>query len=104
MNNGYKIYSGPRLDLLLIRLEDLNRCHRQAFKEFLGLDEFTLLRANEGTEKHYGEIYRRFTEEVKFPPAFLDKMYSMKYVRHFYSPGEIDAARARWGDKQVSVT
>ena len=102
--NGYKIYNSPHVDLLVLRLENLDRCYPQAFQEFMGLNDFTLVRANEGVNKDYQESYRSLVGEMKFPPAFLDKMYSMKYVRHFYKPEEIDAARARWEDKQVSVT
>ena len=95
-STGYKIYEGGVVDVLVLRLEDLDRCARDAFQEFLGLEEFTLKSANVGDEKPYYTIYREFLDSAVLPDSYLDRMYASKYARHFYSDEEIDTFRARW--------
>ena len=94
--NGYKIIEGKRADMLVIRLEDLDRCGDSAFAEFLGLDELPLVRANQASSSPDYESYVRFTKEARFPESFLDKLYSRGYVRAIYRPEEIEADRSRW--------
>jgi hypothetical protein len=93
---GYAIYRGPRADLLLIRLRDLDRCASQALPEFLGLDAFTLVNANVAENKEYVDVYRAFKAAIAFPESFLDEMYSSKLVKQFYSSAEIQALRDQW--------
>jgi hypothetical protein len=93
---GYKIYSAENADVLLIRLENLNACARDAFKEFLDLDEFTLIPTNLSDEKPYAALFKRFKESIVLPPAYIDRMYQSKYMRHFYTQQEIASYRARW--------
>ncbi|KPA13125.1 hypothetical protein MHK_006661 [Candidatus Magnetomorum sp. HK-1] len=54
---GYQIYSTKYSDLLIIRLEDLTRCYKKAFYEFLGISNFSLVYDNKGTKKWYADLY-----------------------------------------------
>ncbi len=96
VSRGYKIFEAERADALLIRLENLNDCAAEAFKEFLGIEGFTLTQANVADEKVYAPIYKRFRNSIVLPESYIEKMYSSKYVRHFYSEEEIARFRARW--------
>jgi hypothetical protein len=93
---GYKIYREKKADILLIKLEHLNKCAAPAFKEFLNIDNLTLVHENVGNQKDYAEAYRLFKEAIVFPEAYLDKMYLSQYARHFYSEAELKAFRAKW--------
>jgi len=93
---GYNIYEGERADVLLIRLEDLNDCAADAFKGFLNIDGFTLLDTNVGSQKGYAPIYTKFKDSIALPESYLERMYTSKYARHFYSEEEIARFRARW--------
>jgi hypothetical protein len=93
---GYKIYAGERADVLLIRLESLNQCYREAFQEFLALDNLALISFNRSADKDYKDIYQAFQKSLEFPPTFLDKIYSSKHVCHFYTEEEIDRFKAKW--------
>ncbi len=97
---GYKIYkSPPRASLLLMRLEDLNECAEHAMFEFLGLEDFELHNSNVGDEKDYAELYQAFKEKP-LPAEYLEKMYSTRSARHFYSADELRKFAARWrGEK-----
>lgn len=94
---GYSIYACGAVRLVIIRLEDLGRCHQEAFRKFLGLKDLTLRPANVGAAKEYGEIYRKFVAGCELPGSFLDQAYDLRYARHFYSRGERDEYRACWG-------
>ena len=93
---GYKIYQNNLADVLLIRLEDLDSCARQAFKEFLDIQDFALKEENIGANKNYAELYKKFTETINLPESYLDKFYQSKFMRHFYTEQEIISFREHW--------
>ena len=95
-SKGYKIYKDKQADVLLIRLHDLNKCARHAFEEFLGLKDFTLLNTNVGGAKEYASLYQRFKNSIVLPETYVEKMYTSRYMRHFYSEKEIAKFRASW--------
>lgn len=95
-SKGYEIYENERAKVLLIRLEDLNNCAKKAFKDFLHIDNFTVVNTNIGAEKVYSAIYNKFKETVVFPDSYLDKFYNSQYMTHFYNKTEIDRYRAKW--------
>ncbi len=92
---GYKIYSSPKADFLVMRLEDLNDCVNHALHEFLGIDNFRLLKINTGEDKETGELYRLFMTKP-LPEEYVDRMYDTKLARHFYTSAELDAFKRRW--------
>jgi hypothetical protein len=96
---GYKIYEGKYADVLLLRLENLNACYRVGFKEFLNLEDLTLIPGNKSSGKEYFPAYAQFMTSVVLPDSYLDRMYNSKYATHFYTQDEIDAFRRRWSRK-----
>lgn len=95
-SKGYEIYENEKAHVLLIRLENLNQCAKMAFKDFLDIDDFTIVNTNIGGEKVYAPIYKKFKETVVMPQDYLDKFYNSKYMRHFYNESEIESFRAKW--------
>ncbi len=95
---GYDIYSSIQADLLVMRLEDLDRCHRQAIEEFLGLRKFKLVNTNRAEDKGvaYSRAYQEFKNTVSLPDILLDKLYRIPWVKHFYTEAEIERFRSRW--------
>ena len=93
---GYRIYEAERARVLLLRLEDLDRVHAEALKEFLQIDQFALVKANTGEAKAYSELYDAFLGDLVLPPEYVDEIYGSRYARHFYSEPEIQEFRARW--------
>lgn len=93
---GYEIYRDrKRTPLLLIRLEDLDRVARQAMKEFLMIENFSITKSNIGAEKQYATLYSDF-KNTPLPRKFLEKKYATKYARHFYSNDEIENFYKKW--------
>jgi hypothetical protein len=93
-HQGYQIYRAERADLLLMRLEDLDSCAARAFKEFLGIDEFSVTKRNIASGKYYADVYEEFKRTVILPEPYIDRICSAKSVRHFYTADELDQFKA----------
>jgi hypothetical protein len=93
---GYHIYVGDRARLLVLKLELLDQCAPEAFESFLNLKGFNLANANLAAEKDYSSLYRRFLAAVALPDSYLDRMYTSRFVCHFYTVEEIARFRSRW--------
>jgi hypothetical protein len=93
---GYKIFQEDHADVLLIRLENLDDCAHDAFREFLGIEALTLIDTNVGNKKAYAPLYRRFKDVITLPDIYIDRLYNSRYMRHFYSEEEIARFRAKW--------
>lgn len=96
MEKGYQVIEEDGVDLLLLKLEDLNNCAASAFKEFLHIDDFELSGDNVANAKSYQEAYRQFKKTIVFPTDYLDRLLDSKYTRHFYIDQEIEAIKAKW--------
>ena len=94
--DGYCIYEAPKANVLLLRMEDLDRCATVAVKKHLNLDDFELTRANVGEDKEYAALYRKFLDQLKIPASHLDQMYGSRMALHFYSAQELAKFRDRW--------
>lgn len=100
---GYKIYEHLGNHFLILRVEDFERVMVRALKEFVGLDvEYkhenrTITRGGHNVVERY-----RLTKELPYPKEYVDKVYEMRYVRHFYSPGDIEMFKRRWTSEGYS--
>jgi hypothetical protein len=92
---GFKIHEGPRARVLLIRLEDLDRCAPEAIQAFLGLRAFEPQRRNVASGKPYASLYRRFVESIDLPTEYVDRLYGSRVARHFYTERELASFRSR---------
>ena len=93
---GYAVYRSGGVTVLLLRLEDLDRCAREAFQQVFGLETFALVDENVASEKAYRDMYRRVRQQLRLPESYLQKMYESRYATHFYSADEVQQFRARW--------
>lgn len=93
--DGFKIYEGARAQVLLVRLEDLDRCAPAAMHQLLGLSGFQLHRRNVALDKGYALLYRAFLESMEFPVDYVDRLLGSRAARHFYSETELEEFRRR---------
>jgi len=93
---GYKIAKSENADILILKLENLSRCAPEAFQKFLGLQNFQLIKANEGSDKSYKEVYQRVLSTLSLPRDTVERIYRSRYVRQFYTDEEINAFKRRW--------
>jgi len=101
-SQGYKIYEGSNVSVLLLRTEDIHQCSRDAFQEFLGIEDFEVINDNTSNEKEYFPAYREVLDSIRLPDGYLDRMYSSKLSQHFYCREAISRFREKWcGKKSV---
>ena len=93
---GYAIYHSDYADVLLLKLETLNRSAPDAFRDFMGLDDFQLIESNTAEDKAYADLYRAFRRELALPESYLDRVYGTRLARHFYGSDELAAFRRKW--------
>jgi hypothetical protein len=93
---GYGIYlQPPKVDLLVIRLEDMNRVAGQAIHQLLGIWNFKVHSFNLGSESDHREIYKQF-KAAPLPMWYLKKAYSSRMACHFYSKPERERFAEKW--------
>lgn len=97
-SSGYSIYRRRGVNLMVIRLEDLSSCYRQALAAFLNRDtsHLPLVPANISDQKRYNLLYDKFLEWLVLPDDYLEDQYSTHYAQHFYSEAELMSFRRKW--------
>jgi hypothetical protein len=93
---GYRIYyREPKVSLMVVRLEDMNRISPVAIEKFIGLKGFRPYTFNMGSESGYAEIYNQFKAKP-LPPEYLEKAYASRMACHFYTKAELERFTAKW--------
>ena len=92
---GYQIYQAANINLMIIRLEDLNRVAEKAFDDFLGLKDFKVSNVNVGEDKEYADLYKAFKSRP-LAEDYVMHGYETRFARHFYTADEIETSRKRW--------
>ena len=96
---GWQIYKQGLIELLVLRMEDLQRTGEDALRKFLNLPHLKMVKVNTGEEREAYELYRRFlTHPVS--QEYLEMTYSAKLARHFYTDKEIKRFVHRWCNPQ----
>jgi Putative capsular polysaccharide synthesis protein len=85
---GYAVIKEKNVDCLIIKLEKLNGLEK-VIADFVGNEEFKLINHNISSEKWFNPIYKEFKANIKFDADYVDKIYSSKFMQHFYSSEEI---------------
>jgi len=93
---GHVIYEHERISMLVMRMDLDDAVKNELVRDFLGLKEFQVTRANETMTKAYGDMYKRFKTEIRFTPEFVDSFCESRYFQHFYTPAFIAETRKRW--------
>ena len=82
-----------------LKLEQLNVCHQQAFKEFLGVNIPELKNTHVTELDPSKPMYLDFVKNTVFPKGYLDRMYTSDFAQHFYSEDEISGFREKWSGR-----
>lgn len=93
---GFSIYSHNNFEIMIIKLEKLNDCYSNAMKTFLGLNLKLQDNANQSSQKKISRIYLELKKSIKFTEDQLNKVYTHKYLRHFYTLDEINSFKEKW--------
>ena len=102
IEQGYTTITQANVSLLVLRCDLDDRTKARAIADFIGLDEFEIVRSNVANEKDYASPYVKFKQRIKIPPALLNQMYESKFARHFYTEDERDFFRKRWSGRDTA--
>lgn len=94
---GYvKICRGP-VDVLVLRMEDLNRSMESGLADLYEVEERTIqmVPSNLGKKKEYAELLAEVKESLTLPSAMSERIWGTDYAEHFYGP-DIDQLREKW--------
>jgi hypothetical protein len=101
--NGYQFYANPpKVDLVVIRLEDLNRVAVPVVEKFLGIRDFKLYPSNIGDEKDYADVYRAF-KSTPLPFDYVANIYQTRFACHFYTDAELQSFTRKWTQPKARV-
>ena len=100
--SGYSIYQYGNWDILIIKLEKLNDCYKNAFKEFLDIDVQELIIENDSNQVETRKYYSMLKEVYNEPLEELQKIYKSKYMRHFYTNEEIKSLERKWASGKIN--
>ena len=95
-SKGWKTYKQKNADVLVIRLDKLNACAQEAFKELLTIDDFKIVNENVATNKWYADLYKEFKNSIILSEAYITKIYDSRWMQNFYTSEEISAFAAKW--------
>lgn len=93
---GYTIISGEKIELLILRTESLDQTLATASLQFLGLSSLRVLRANLASQKPHAATYASVLEKFRLPRPVLERIYSSKFARHFFTAEERQSMLHRW--------
>ena len=100
-HKGYTIYEIDKKNrLMIIQLEKMNEVFISAIDSFLGFRFPELYNFNMSSKKLEGKIYKNLKKNYFLPISTLNKIYSAKFVSHFYSNEQIISFKERWSKKK----
>jgi len=100
---GYTIIKYNQNDVLILKLEKLTDCFKEALKDFLDTNLYIgLVRANISDRKKYSSDVKIIRDNLKLSPEAIDRIYSKKFVNHFYSRQEINGFKKKWTETRAS--
>lgn len=91
---GFSIIRENNIECLAIKLEKLNDLEK-VIAEFVGNDKFKLLNHNISADKWFNPVYQDFKHNTTFRQDYLNRIYSSKLAKHFYSDKEISKFKKR---------
>lgn len=97
---GYTVLRKGNVELLVLRLEDLNAVCSPALSEFTGQDVPMVRHSSRSPEKlqeaYTEQVYRRILRKISVPARCVERIYASRYARHFYTAAELDRFARRW--------
>ncbi len=95
VKKGYQIYTQNGNQLLLLRMEDLNKVFPQASNEFFQVDGLELKNKNISENKIYSQTYNQIKNEFKLNPSRFESISQTKFYQKFYNDFT-DTVKIKW--------
>lgn len=98
---GYQVIRTERVDLLLIKLERLNNCYQDAFRDFLGINVPRLEHTHITEQNPSYSMYKDFVRHAMLPSSYLERIYQSRFGQHFYGLEERQAFERKWSTAEA---
>lgn len=86
---GFTIIRKDNVQILIVRLEDLNRCFRAAVRDLLSVELPPHISSkNLSKEKKLSDAYKLCRQRLRLPKNVCQEICDSQYVRHFYREPE----------------
>lgn len=96
---GYSIIEQDNIKIFIYKYEKINLLEK-AIGEFLNEPEFSFKNGNQGNEKVYAYMYKKFKSEIKLNKKYFDYYYDNNLkLKHFYTDIEIEQFKEKWKTK-----
>ena len=94
---GFEVYKGKRVEVLLLRVEDLSSKGAEAISRFLGIRRpIDLKQCNVRNSSNDSRQYESLLNTFSIDESMCRAIYSCRLVKHFYSEEMIDLFVSRW--------
>ena len=96
-NTGFEIYKSKRVEVLLLRLEDLSTKGVEAMSRFLGIRRLiNLKQCNMRNHSKDSRQYESLLNSFSIDESLCRAIYSCRLATHFYSEEMINLFVSRW--------
>lgn len=104
-HKGFTIFRQENFEILVLRLEDLNKNFDEAITQFLSLENpIKMSHSNIRKNKKYSNTYKYVLENIKISRLACENIYSSKYARHFYEEDRIEKLIKKWSGEGKEET
>jgi hypothetical protein len=94
-DHGYSILGDN--DVLLLQMESLGNIGSKAISKFLNSSkEINLQLSNVRSQTRESQKYQFVKNQIKLDKTICEKIYSTRFVKHFYNPNMIDKFIHKW--------
>lgn len=93
---GYTIIKSRNIEILIIKMEEMDNCFVDAVSDFLGFQNIKMVRKNIAAKKSYADVYREARKNIRIKRTVCEKIYTTKFARHFYSEEERESFTRKW--------
>lgn len=90
-----KTYRINNVDFLVYRIDVSDSDLEAAISKFTKIN-VNIVPSNKASDKSYAEAYRYVRENIVFEKDLLDRIFSSKYCRHFWTLSELAEIKSRW--------
>jgi len=97
---GLACFENNVIELFLYRVENLSGLESELGR-FLGMSDFRLCRVNDAASKGYWKDYSDVFNDYLVPQHVLDRLYSSRYMRFFFSDEERARKMDYWSRPRV---
>jgi hypothetical protein len=95
-HRGYQIYDHNNVEILVMKLENLNEVFVPAIKDLLGIKNIPIVRKNDSSDHRYATKYNHLKSTLKLERQELDELYKTPWVQQFYTTKEIGKFIKKW--------